>query len=48
MRYEYNAETLAAIDNVDHNRDMSPAFESVKALMRSLKSGGGAAATKKA
>ena len=33
---EYNAETLAAIDDVDNNRNMSPAFDSMDELMRSL------------
>jgi DNA-damage-inducible protein J len=33
---EYNAETLAAIDDVNHNRNMSPAFDSMEDLMRSL------------
>ncbi|MCL1820023.1 MAG: type II toxin-antitoxin system RelB/DinJ family antitoxin [Oscillospiraceae bacterium] len=33
---EYNAETLAAIDDVDNNRNMSPAFDSMDDLMRSL------------
>ena len=33
---EYNAETLAAIDDVDNNRNMSPDFDSMDDLMRSL------------
>ena len=33
---EYNAETLAAIDDVNNNRNMSPAFDSMDDLMRSL------------
>ena len=33
---EYNAETLAAIDDVDNNRNMSPTFDSMDDLMRSL------------
>jgi len=33
---EYSAETLAAIDDVNNNRNMSPTFDSVDDLMRSL------------
>ena len=33
---EYNAETLAAIDDVNNNHNMSPVFESMEDLMRSL------------
>jgi len=33
---EYNAETLAAIDDVNNNRNMSPVFDNMKDLMRSL------------
>ena len=33
---EYNAETLAAIDDVNNNRNMSPAFDNTEDLMRSL------------
>ncbi len=33
---EYNAETLAAIDDVNNERDLSPAFDSIEDLMRSL------------
>ena len=32
----YNAETLAAIEDVDNNRNMSPAFDNMEDLMRSL------------
>ncbi len=31
-----NAETLAAIDDVNHNRNMSKTFDSVSALMEDL------------
>jgi DNA-damage-inducible protein J len=33
---EYSAETLAAIDDVNNNRGMSPAFDNMEDLMRSL------------
>jgi DNA-damage-inducible protein J len=33
---EYNAETLAAIDDVDNNRNMSPAYDSMEDLMSAL------------
>ncbi len=33
---EYNAETLAAIDDVNNERNLSPAFDSIEELMRSL------------
>jgi DNA-damage-inducible protein J len=33
---EYNADTLAAIDDVNNNRNMSPAFDNMEDLMRSL------------
>ena len=33
---EYNAETLAAIDDVNNNRNMSPVFDNMEDLMRSL------------
>jgi len=33
---EYTAETLAAIDDVNDNRNMSPAFDNMEDLMRSL------------
>jgi DNA-damage-inducible protein J len=33
---QYNADTLAAIDDVNNNRNMSHAFESMDDLMRSL------------
>ena len=33
---EYSAETLAAIDDVNNNRNMSPAFDNMEDLMRSL------------
>jgi len=33
---EYNAETLAAIDDVNNNRNLSPAFDNMESLMRSL------------
>lgn len=31
-----NAETIAALDDVDNNRNMSPTFDSVEDLMRDL------------
>ncbi len=34
---EYNAETLAAIDDVNNDRDMSPVFDNTDDLMRSLR-----------
>ena len=33
---EYNAETFAAIEDVDNNRNMSPVFDNMDDLMRSL------------
>jgi DNA-damage-inducible protein J len=33
---EYNAETLAAIEDVNNNRNMSPVFDNMDDLMRSL------------
>ena len=36
LRLEPNAETLAAIDDVNNNRDMSKTFDSVAALMEDL------------
>ena len=33
---EYNAETLAAIDDVNNDRNMSPTFDSIEEMMRSL------------
>jgi DNA-damage-inducible protein J len=33
---QYNAETLAAIDDVNNNRNLSPAFDNMDDLMRSL------------
>ena len=33
---EYNAETHAAIEDVNNNRNMSPTFDNIEDLMRSL------------
>ena len=33
---QYNDETIAAIDDVNNNRDLSPAFDNMEDLMRSL------------
>jgi len=33
---QYNAETIEAIDDVNNNRNLSPAFDSMEDLMRSL------------
>jgi len=33
---QYNAETLAAIDDVNNNRNLSPAFDTMEDLMGSL------------
>ena len=33
---QYNAETIAAIDDVNNNRNLSPSFDNMEDLMRSL------------